>query len=323
MMERLIAQIVLATLVTHVIPVDAANLEWQAGIPVPQDALGAPLFTIASRATFPVAEDRVLPPKKTNLNSYGVVTAAQSVVVMDVNSGSVLFQKAPDDVRAIGSITKLMTALVFLDTNPNLDETVTILEEDFVGGGRVYLNYRDGVSLHDVLGASIVGSDNTATSALQRLSGMSLDAFVAAMNAKAAELGMTSSRFADVSGVGSENVSTARDLFLLLAAAKASGTLQAFMTSSAITVVHASGLAVTVDSTDILLDTFLNERPYEITGGKTGFIPEAGYCFITSIKKGDGEVFVAVLGSSSKLERFADARALASWAFSTFTWPSL
>ncbi|MCR4312509.1 MAG: serine hydrolase [Candidatus Uhrbacteria bacterium] len=323
MMERLIAQFMLMAMVTHVIPVDAANMEWQAGIPVPENALGIPLYSFSARATLPVSGDRVLPPKKTKLDSYGVVTSGQSVIVMDAKSGAVLFEKQPDEVRPIGSITKLMTALVYLDTDPNLDETVTIHEEDFVGGGRVYLNYHDGLRVRDVLGASVVGSDNTATAALQRLSGLSYDDFIAAMNAKAQELGMTHAQFVDVSGIGNENVTTVRELFLLLAEAKSSDLLSSFMTSSSITVMHASGLAVSIESTDMLLDSFLNQGQYEITGGKTGFIPEAGYCFVTSVTKGDGEVFVAVLGASSKYDRFADAKALAYWAFSTFTWPNL
>lgn len=323
MMERFVAQLVLAVFVTNVIPVDAANLEWQAGIPVPEDAFGVPYYTFSSSVTLPISADRVLPPIKTNLDSYGVVTTGQSVIVMDTKSGSVLFEKRPDEVRPIGSITKLMTALVFLDTDPDLSEQVTVRQEDFVGGGRVYLNYHDGLRVRDVLGASIVGSDNTATSALQRLSGLSEEEFIAAMNVKARELGMTHANFVDVAGIGNENVTTARELFLLLAEAKKSDVLQALMTSPTYTAVHESGLAVTVDATDMLLESFLNQGLYEITGGKTGYIPEAGYCFVTSVAKGDGEVFIAVLGAPSKNDRFADAKALAAWSFSTFTWPSL
>ncbi|KKW29480.1 MAG: Peptidase S11 D-alanyl-D-alanine carboxypeptidase 1 [Candidatus Uhrbacteria bacterium GW2011_GWD2_52_7] len=322
-MERLVAQFVLAVLVTNVIPVDAANLEWQAGIPVPEDAFGVPLYTFPTHATLPMSGDRVLPPIKTKLDSYGVVTTAQSVIAMDAKSGSVLFEKQADEVRPIGSITKLMTALVFLESNPDLSEWVTVRQADFVGGGRVYLNYDDGLRVRDVLGASIVGSDNTATSALQRLSGLTEEAFIAAMNAKAQSLGMTHAHFVDVAGIGSENVTTARELFLLLAEAKTYDVLQALMTTSSYSVVHESGLAVTIDSTDMLLESFLNQGLYEITGGKTGFIPEAGYCFVTSVMKGDGEVFVAVLGAPSKNDRFADAKALAAWAFATFTWPNL
>ena len=209
------------------------------------------------------------------------------------------------------------------DSKPDLDKNVTVWQEDYVGGGRVYLNYHDGLSLRDVLAASIVGSDNTATSALQRLSGLSQEDFVAAMNAKAQALGMTRANFVDVAGIGSENVTTARELFLLLAEAKKSEVIEPLMTSFSYTAVHASGLAVNIESTDMLLDSFLNQGSYEITGGKTGFIPEAGYCFVTSVAKGDGEVFVAVLGAPSKNDRFADAKALAAWAFATFTWPNL
>lgn len=323
MIERVVAQLILAFTVTRIIPIDAANLEWQAGIPVPEDSLIAPLFAAQPTVQLPAAGERVLPPRKTDVDSYGVVTSAQSAIVVDVASGSVLFQKQPDDVRPIGSITKLMTGIVFLETDPDLRSYVKIVEDDYVGGGRLYVNFNDPILLEDVLAASIVGSDNTATTALQRLSGLSRDEFVARMNAKAQELGMVASSFGDPSGIGNNNLSTARELALLLYEAKQHDVLRDFMTMSQVTIAHASGLAVPVESTDMLLESYLNASPYGITGGKTGYIPEAGYCFITSVEKDGDEVFVAVLGAESIVDRFTDAKALATWAFSTFTWPEL
>lgn len=187
----------------------------------------------------------------------------------------------------------------------------------------MYLNFDDGIRLEDVLGASIVGSDNIATQTLSRLSGMTSEAFIAAMNAKARSLGMTSSAFTEVTGLDSGNVSTARDLQILLAEAKKSDILTDFMTTKRLPISHASGISLVVESTDALFDSLLNAGDYRITGGKTGYIPEAGYCFITTITHDGDDVFVAVLGATSKEDRFADAKALAIWAFSTFTWPQL
>ncbi len=323
MISRVIAQMLLALTTLQIVPVDAANFEWNIGIPTTPAALSAPLFSLMSAPTLPQAGNRVLPPKKTDLSSYGVVTDAKSAMVIDPASGAVLFAKNADDVRAIGSITKLMTALVFLDTRPDLSQWVTIVQEDYVGGGRVYVHDNDGIRLEDVLGASIVGSDNTATQSLSRLSGMTSEEFIVAMNTKARSLGMTSSAFTEVTGLDSGNVSTARDLQILLAEAKKSEILSEFMTTKRLPIAHASGIAVVVESTDALFDSLLNAGDYRITGGKTGYIPEAGYCFITTISHDGDEVFVAVLGASSKEDRFADAKALAIWAFSTFTWPQL
>jgi serine-type D-Ala-D-Ala endopeptidase (penicillin-binding protein 7) len=324
MIGKIVAQILMAFTVLRVVPVDAANLEWQLGIPTAPDALAAPLLSLTTRAVnLPMAGERILPPKKTDVSSYGVVTDAQSVFVADMASGAALFAKNADDVRPVGSITKLMTALVFLDSAPDLASWVTIISDDYVGGGRVYLNFDDNIRLRDVLGASMVGSDNTATKALSRLSGLSADEFIAAMNVKAKALSMTSSSFTEVTGIDSGNMSTAHDLMLLLTEAKKHDVLVKYMTTQQLPIAQASGFSVTVESTDMLFGSILDSGDYAITGGKTGYIPEAGYCFITTVKRNGDEIFVAVLGAHSKEDRFTDTKALAMWAFSTFTWPNL
>ncbi len=324
MISRVVAQMLLAFTVLRIVPVDPANLEWKIGIPTPPQALAAPLLSLTSAPiALPMAGERFLPPKKMDLSSYGVVTDAQSVFVADTQSGAALFAKNADDVRAIGSITKLMSILVFLDAKPDLDSWVKIVDDDYVGGAIVHLQFNDGIRLRDVLGASVVGSDNTATKALSRLSGLSPEDFIVAMNAKAKMLGMASSTFVEVTGIESGNVSTARDLMLLLLEAKKSDVLKKFMTLPRLSIRQTSGFATTMESTDMLFDSLLNEDAYSITGGKTGYIVEAGYCFITTVDHDGDEVFVAVLGAHSKLDRFNDAKALAVWAFNTFTWPKI
>lgn len=324
MISRVVAQMLLAFTVLRIVPVDPANLEWKIGIPTSPVALAAPMLSLTSvPITLPTAGERFLPPKKTDLSSYGIATDAKSVFVADTQSGAALFAKNADDVRAIGSITKLMTILVFLDTRPDLDSWVKIVDDDYVGGAIVHLQFNDGIRLRDVLGASVVGSDNTATKSLSRLSGLLPDDFIIAMNEKAKALGMASSAFVEVTGIENGNVSTARDLMLLLLEAKKSEVLKEFMTMPRLSIRQISGFATTMESTDMLFDSLLNKDSYSITGGKTGYIVEAGYCFITTIDNDGDEVFVAVLGASSKLDRFNDAKALAVWAFNTFTWPKI
>lgn len=271
-------------------------------------------------ATLPLSADRITPPTKTDLDSYGIVTSAESAIVIDDASGAILYSEQPDDVRAIGSITKLTTVLVFLDTNPKLDSRVTVIGDDYIGGGRVYLRFDDAVTMRDVLRASLVGSDNTATKALARFSNLSPEDFLAAMNKKAADLGMTSTHYVDVSGVDSGNVSTARDLTKILTAAASNPTMAAIMPKSQVTVTQASGYSVSIDATDELLTSYMNTGDYQVVAGKTGFIPEAGYCFATLIKHDGHALRVVVLGSESKSSRFKDAKGLAAWAFKTFTW---
>ncbi|MBI1907875.1 D-alanyl-D-alanine carboxypeptidase [Candidatus Uhrbacteria bacterium] len=318
MIVKIVGQLLLATSVVHILPVDASSLAWQAG-----EAEAGEVRVAAATpwlATLPHAAARVVMPKKVDLDSYGIVTSAQTGIVVDAASGAVLYSERPDEVRAIGSITKLMTALVFLEQDPDLGKDVTLTFDDYVGGGRVYLRFDDEVALHDVLRASLIGSDNTATNALPRLVGMSYEDFIARMNAKAVELGMTATQFVDTSGVGAGNVSTARDLATLLAAAEANSTMAAILPRSAATITQDSGYSVTVESTNALLGSSFEATGYDVLVGKTGFIPQAGYCFATSVAHDGHTVRVVVLGAATKGERFSDAKGLAAWAFKTFSW---
>lgn len=318
MIAKLIGQLLMASSLVQILPVDAAALEWRAGA---SDAVHEPVNAASSWfGTLPLAADRVIAPRKIDLDSYGIVTTAQSAIVVDATTGAILFSEQPDDIRAIGSITKLMTALVFLETNPDLASRVEVVSEDYVGGGRVYLRFDDVVALRDVLRASVIGSDNTATEALARFSGYSPEDFLARMNAKAAELGMSSTRYVDASGVGAGNVSTARDLAKMLAAAEENTTLAAIMPVRTATVTQASGYSVAIESTDELLGSYLNQGDYRIIAGKTGFIPQAGYCFATTVRHNSHGIRVVILGADSKANRFSDAKGLAAWTFKTYSW---
>ncbi len=314
-------QLLAAASLVGVMPVDAAALELQVGKVVAQD----PLFAAVSFTSGPylkmAGDVRPEPPIKTEEDSYGIITSAQSVIVRDAGSGEVLFAKRPEEVRSIGSISKLMTGLVFLESEPDLASDFVLHEADFAGTGRVYLYYNDTVALRDVLGASIVGSDNTATLALARAVGLSTEDFVTRMNAKAADLGLTNTHFEDLSGLSPNNVSTAEDLTVLLDTARKNPILANLMQKETYAVGHASGRVVQVPSTDLLLSSALNTGDYRVLGGKTGYIPQAGYCVSAVIREGGHEIIVVVLGAPEKDDRFIDAIGLASWSFNTFTWP--
>lgn len=318
MIAELLGHLLLTTSILRVMPADAVAFEWQAGVADPMVRLTATPNT--GFATLPRAADRSAGPKKVDLDSYGIVTSAQSAIVVDAASGAVLFSKNPNDARAIGSITKLMTIYTFLQTEPQLNTKVTLVPDDYVAGGRVYLRFDDAVYLYDVLKASLVGSDNTATASLARLAGMTDDNFVELMNANAVELGMTSTHFEDLSGVGAYNTSTAYDLTKLLAAAEDDTTMANIMAMDEVTVSQASGYTVTVEATNILLDSYLNTDTYHIVAGKTGYIPQAGYCLATSIEHERGRIRVVVLGAPTITTRFIDAKGLAAWAFKTYSW---
>ena len=323
MITKVLSHLLFAVSVVNFFPVDGAVLELQAGVDVPTDNVVASLL-YGPTATLPMAKDKPIPPpKKIDLQSFGVVTSAQSAIVVDAASGAVLFSKNPNEVRPIGSISKLMTALVFLETKPDLTEFISITPDDFAGTGRVYVYYNDPLRLEDVLGASLVGSDNTATLALVRASGLTREEFVARMNTKALELGLAQTKFEDPSGLSVNNTSTVIELSALLAEAKLHPEIAQFMTTSVLSVQQSSGRVVAIPSTNSLLTSALNAGDYEITAGKTGYIPQAGYCLATAVKHSDDEIYIVVLGALEFESRFTDASALAGWSFKTFAWPSL
>lgn len=321
-MMRLIGQFVLAGLLSGMLPIDASQLEGVAGVGRAEGFGRLPSSQWTQvYAGLPVAESKITAPVKIDKNSFGIVTTAKSALVMDVASGEVLYEKHMDEVRSIGSVTKLMTNLVFLEGNPDLNATVELLPEDLVYGGRIYLAFNDGLSTEEVIAASLVGSDNSATKALERLSGLSDDEFLARMNEKAGELGMDSTHFADVTGVDARNVSTARDLTKLLAEAEKNQVMKRYMTSPSVTITHDSGRAVEIEHTNLVLESYLNEGDYAVEAGKTGFLPQAGYVLATMMRESGHDIFVIVMGADTKEDRVNEVKGLAAWAFKTFAWP--
>ncbi|MBP9827644.1 D-alanyl-D-alanine carboxypeptidase [Patescibacteria group bacterium] len=315
MILRNVGQLVLVSVMGGLFAPDATLLEWQAG-------LGSmPVFMSVARARhLPEAADRQAPvPMKIDAESYGVGIGADAAVVIDARSGALLYAKGPEEVRSIGSITKAMTALVYLEAAPDLEEMVVIRNEDILFGGRIYLQTNDALRARDVLAAAMIGSDNSASKALINLSGLSEEDFISRMNTKAKELGMITTTFVDPSGLSANNTSSARDIALLLAEVAKHEDLTSLMTRSEITIRQASGFAATITSTNTLLTTLPDG--YEITAGKTGFLPQAGYCFMAAFEHEGNDVYVVVLGSDEIDGRFADAQSLALWTYQTFAWP--
>jgi len=132
---------------------------------------------------------------------------------------------------------------------------------------------------------------------------------------------MENSTFTDPTGIDSTNISTAEDLILLLQAAEKNELIASYMQSSSIVVNHVSGRAITINNTNGVLNSYLNEGEYSVTAGKTGFLPLAGYVLATTIDHAGEKIHVVVMGSDSKDAREYDVRGLATWAYKTFSWP--
>ncbi|MDP2944078.1 MAG: serine hydrolase [bacterium] len=247
------------------------------------------------------------------------MAAAKGAVLM-ANDHFFLFEENADEPQPIASITKLMTALVFLDNNPGWNKAYMITEADKVEGGRLNLFLGDEVTVKDLFYISLVASDNGATLALVHASGLSETEFVAKMNSRAEELGLEKTSFKDPIGLSEYNLSTAREVALLAQAAFKRPEISDATTRSDYQFMTIGGREKKIESTDYLLFDS-GEKTLIVLGGKTGYTEQAGYCFVGRLKDEAGrEVISVVLNSQDKNGRFRDSRNLANWVFSNYNW---
>lgn len=245
---------------------------------------------------------------------------AAAGAVMDIRNNKIIFAKNADRKRPIASITKLMTAMVFLDNNPGWDDIYQIKREDRREGGRIYLYTGEKVRVRDLFYLSLVGSANTATIALVRSTGMSEDEFTRKMNDKARDMGLANTVFEDPTGLSDNNVSTPEEIAKFAAVALTNGDISEATLSKEYTLTTLGGRKKTVYSTDRLLGAF-PQNGIRITGGKTGYLELAGYSFVGKFVDRDGrEMISVVLGGESKDSRFSETRELIEWAYENYVW---
>lgn len=236
------------------------------------------------------------------------VVRAAAAIVFDPQTGDVIWQSNAQEQRSIASLTKLMTAVVFVADDPNLNETVAVTRADMKGASTTYIRAGEKVSLRDLLHLTLIASDNAAARVLARTSEGGTTAFVGRMNQMATELGLSNTSYTDPSGLDAQNVSSAYDLSHLIAFATADPTLGPIMRLPEYEA-RTSTRTVTVRNTNKLLGTGL-----DVLGGKTGFITKSGYCLATLLRvPGGPQVAVVVLGANNSLVRFWDARHLVNW----------
>lgn len=257
------------------------------------------------------------PVRDYSSGSIGVEITAKTALVVDKKTEQILFAKNEYTPLPIASITKLLTALVFIDTNPDWQKLVTVQPVDEVYRAK-YVYQGESWSVKDLFLVMLIGSDNNATMALVRSTGLTLPKFVDQMNKKAKSLGMNNSFFLEPTGLSEKNVASAHDVWLLAKFAW-QNELIVQATSQANYVLRSSNFDFTrkVVNTNLLLNSFLN-----VKAGKTGFTDEAGYCLTTLVANQDGkEIFLIVLGSTTEDDRWQDAKALAWWTFNNWLWP--
>jgi serine-type D-Ala-D-Ala endopeptidase (penicillin-binding protein 7) len=236
---------------------------------------------------------------------------AAAAIIYDPATGKVLYEENSTDERSIASITKVMTAIVFLENATDLNEEVTIVRSDTLRASTTYLRVNDRVRVSDLLHLLLIPSDNAAARALARISPLGADGFIARMNQKADDLGLDHTAYTDPSGLLSDNISSAYDMARLIAFASEDDRIGPVMRTPEYSFRTSKGRIVTVRSTNQILRT----GDIDVVGGKTGFISKAGYCLATLLKmpQGGPSLAVVVLGANSNAGRFWEARHLMTW----------
>jgi len=234
-----------------------------------------------------------------------------SALVLDQSGQRVLYAKNIDWVVPIASITKLMTALVVLDSGLPLDERITISKEDRDGlkGTRSRLAVGMTVTREDLLRLALMASENRAAAALARAYPGGTSAFVAAMNQKAVKLGMWHSRFVDGTGLSNGNVSNAQDLSRLVGAAHQHPLIREYTTDTQYTVRLANGRKMQFSNSNRLV----RNSGWDIGLSKTGYISEAGRCLVMQAQIAATPVIIVLLDSWGHLTRLGDANRIKKW----------
>ncbi len=251
---------------------------------------------------------------------FSTVTASK-ILVIDPLSRRVILSKDADVSHPAASLTKLMTAFVVLENKVPFSRVHQIIASDEVGGARLRVSSGTPLTIEQLFMTMLVGSANNTALALSRSTGAGTAAFVEEMNATAATLGLSSTRFVDPSGIETGNVTTAQDAAALLTAAlekqpirKAASTAQyAFV---------AEGTSRDIKNTNgLLVDP---DNGLYVLGGKTGYLIESKWNLAVQMRGMNAAtqppLIVVTLGSVSQPDSFKDSERIARWVWANAAW---
>jgi serine-type D-Ala-D-Ala endopeptidase (penicillin-binding protein 7) len=246
--------------------------------------------------------------------------SAESMIVKDNESGMVMYRKSEYSERSIASLTKLMSALVVLEKNPDWLNLATVIEDDIFD---THMYAGDTYTIEQLWQAALVGSSNKAIYTLADAVGWPRVAFVERMNQKALELGMIQTKFIEPTGLDAGNQSTASDLAMLLNEALRSEKIRTAMATKELNLYSEERQKKHhMWNTNWLLLGWITNDLHKFRGGKTGYIPESGYNFMMQVSDADNHIIdVVVLGANSHEARFTEARDIAEWTFDSYKWP--
>lgn len=234
------------------------------------------------------------------------------VLVYDPTTGQILFAKNAEQAAPIASITKLMTAMVVLDSRQPLDEVIEISSGDIdtMKNTRSRLPVGTRFRRDDLMRLALMASDNRAAAALGRTYPGGLEACVEAMNAKAKLLGTMQTRYVDSSGLSPGNVSTPSDLGKIVSAAVTYPLITEYTTTGAVNVtLPDSKRKLNFVNTNALV----GHSDWKIGLSKTGYINEAGKCLVMQAMISNQPIVIVLLDSWGRLTRIADANRIRKW----------
>lgn len=228
-------------------------------------------------------------------------------LVVDPRTGKILYDKNSSAVLPIASLTKLMTAMVVLDAGQSLDEKIRIEAEDrdTERYSTSHLPVGTELTRAELMQLALMSSENRAAHALARSYPGGVEAFLSAANQKARDIGMWDSVFLDPTGLNASNVSTARDLALLVAKAARYPEIRRFSVASQLQVKTAYGTRV-FHTTNPLV----GNQQWGLTVQKTGFINEAGNCVVMQARVNGRQMIIVLLDSQGRYSRVSDANRL-------------
>lgn len=255
-----------------------------------------------------------------NANNYNapvfdqlaISTNSSAVAVLDLQSGDLIYSKNIDATRSIASVTKVMTAMVILDAGLDMREDITIIPSDLVGAKKASTNLRAGdrLSRSEFTLMMLMKSENPAAKALARTYPGGYNAFIRAMNDKAASLGMYQTSFSDSSGLDPRNVASANDLVKMMKAVSEEGRYQLIRNFSTapsydfyITNFNSGNRTYKANNTSRLV----RSGGHPIGVSKTGFIREAGYCVVMETHVNNKPAVIVLLGANASQSRWNDA----------------
>ena len=233
---------------------------------------------------------------------------ARAAIIYNPTTGKVLWGENAQDQRPIASLTKVMTAIVFMEQHPDLTQEVVVADSDVRRVSITYLRRRERVSVNDLLHLALIASDNGAARVLARISPWGTVGFIDRMNEKASELGLLSTRLTDPAGLRASNVSSAYDLSRLITYASRNAQIAEIMRKESHRI-RTNRRRITLRNTNKLLGGDLDVR-----AGKTGYIRRAGFCVAALLQLPESDpVAVVILGAGSNSGRFREVRRLVDW----------